>query len=995
MQRGALHRWGQRQGLGRLLITEATFNGGSLYSTALSVTLNPASPRVIVMANGGGPAPLAVNLFDASARRLDPGQVGGPRFIVIKTSTHNTQIKKADGTVLATLTGNGVGEVTLSDPDSDTWIVRSLTWGTPQAGGRGTMEAISSTDEADLVDPFCFEGDDCAYANADPLDGEEGRELVVAPMFEDVVEYAKNTYREPVRAASVYMPSKIVVRLSPGEFVPDPLHPRAATVLSDDFYRQLENEGNPHLLEFDAVGSYDGASHNPYHARALEVVGPGTLDWSLDSLSVVRRVWKKTISYDVDGAAHSIEIRFVMEYSNEAILGQATKGIWGSLFMLYVFASEIHPTFVEGGAFTAAGFGASNNFTKDDPILWGGAVGVSGGTDADKGCHPQLAIAAAIKTTWHAPFNYLHIPLQDRKYAMGIPDGDAHGYNREYAYKRPNCSPWVSDPDRDETFCTGCADLEGVRYITHFGQVIGGFIGAAMTRGGSFPRSTIPESLCIENGLATGQTYLIPERPGWDEEIGQFIGEGSITVAICVNDEDWAHDDVSGCDGFPGDKLADIGGSHHCFRNDEDSATRCCISIVAGESDPQYYTSQGGTVASIAYAYEYCRRIYTVVGPRDGSACEILEAGCRVSGWFYTSRTVLIDDYNYFLNGNQLLRQLDWKRHVPDPDQVRFNHTYESGDVDVVQEVGSWSLLATASVTAVNAAKTAKAVALYEPAGAAYRDMVVSATALGATLASHGLVARGQVDGSDNLTGYVGIVTPTGVGTGTVAIKYYNAGTATTLVTRNIVLDDDTVDLVFEVWGNELRLDYEVSGGEAGSVTAYHCTIQDGGYPGICTETNGTDAEFQDWIILDTGVDFVVISGYIGYQTISVSFPDEAKYGYGQCDSIFNPDCGNCCEPERCNCTTWSETPLSSTIATWSAASDMGETDPTYCGGPFWDTSCQGTWCDGRVYPCGSCPEPFVCLSLCIPTRCLDDVTAEPNMCKGISAWCRQPFACL
>jgi hypothetical protein len=271
----------------------------------------------------------------------------------------------------------------------------------------------------------------------------------------------------------------------------------------------------------------------------------------------------------------------------------------------------------------------------------------------------------------------------------------------------------------------------------------------------------------------------------------------------------------------------------------------------------------------------------------------------------------------------------------------------------------------------------------------------VSATALGATLASHGLVARGQVDGSDNLTGYVGIVTPTGVGTGTVAIKYYNAGTATTLVTRNIVLDDDTVDLVFEVWGNELRLDYEVSGGEAGSVTAYHCTIQDGGYPGICTETNGTDAEFQDWIILDTGVDFVVISGYIGYQTISVSFPDEAKYGYGQCDSIFNPDCGNCCEPERCNCTTWSETPLSSTIATWSAASDMGETDPTYCGGPFWDPSCQGTWCDGRVYPCGSCPEPFVCLSLCIPTRCLDDVTAEPNMCKGISAWCRQPFACL
>lgn len=1124
------------------MITEAEHNGGAAYSAAASVTLYMNSPRSLNYAATSGTG--IIMLPAAHEHQVDPAAAGGPKFIIFNTGSLTPEIRRplpdggyaVVGTVAAT---TGTAVVELVDAATNLWVTVTRTRNASMSFSRDAY-TIAPNDAADTVyDPFCFVGTDCEYADTVPLDGTGGRDLVIAPMFQDIGKVAQNDAREPIRASDVVMPDKIVLRIRPGEFVKDPLHPLSGVTLSQGFWDAFENGGDPHLLPYLGTNASQ-YSRNPYHTRGVGATF-AAFAWdqpAFPGVPVVRSIWEKVAAYsggtmrlrfqmehtvgigvtlpvtfvlngagatpstsstatgsarfDIDlstgaytvtgtftglnyeatGAAlfrdgpfmtaaifvalvsatngtsgtligsgvltqdemaqllraqlhlhvktsvasHGGEIGGVVvpNYTTPGLLyGQTstTSGLRGALFMFYAFVDELMPSWVEGGAFQANGFSATNVFTREDPFIWGGTA--SGGTADDKGCHPHLVACGALKTTWHDPCLYEWVPLLDRRYVMNLNGGNRRGYNRQGYYKRPNCSPWVPNPTRDEVYCRPCDHASGVLGITHFGSVIGSYNLAAQTRGGDTgedDRSIIPAELCMENGLATGRTYLVPERPGWDEEIGRMTENGSSAVITICGPEDegddgdgWPTFKVNNCMGHPSEPLDGIGGTHRCFRTATLSAETCCISLV-DDGATVLYSSQHTphqdpdatrppTRIAVADATDYCTRAWVLYGEANGSSCSAVKAGCSVAAWYRTQRILNLFNYDFYYGGNVDLREAVWRRYMPSPAEVLHSYTYSSTDVaNLNNEVGTATFnVADITVTAVNAAKTLTAVTLFEPPSYTYRDMLVQATAKQATSKSHGLAVRMEVDGSDNSTGYYAMVTPTGSGAGTAALWRIVAGTPTLMQSTAIVLDDDTVTMTLEASGDEIVFTWSVNGGPTGTISKIDCSRESGGYAGLVSGSATAGAVFESLVVTDYSYLYEYIEAYQGKMSIGLDFPTTLRYSYGQCGSTYNPTCGNCCAPEICNCYTYDESLITTGSASWSGPGDLlgspAPTSPTYLGGPS-ARDCDSTWCSGTDAPCGVCPPPYIALNLSIPYRCRPkELGDEPRLCAGMSRW--------
>lgn len=1120
------------------MITEAEHNGGAAYSATASVTLYMNSPRTLNYAATSGTG--IIMLPSAHEHQVDPAAAGGPRFIIFNTGSLTPEIRRplpaggyaVVGTIAAT---TGVAVVELVDATTNLWVKAARTRNAAMTFSRDAF-TIAPNDAADTVyDPFCFVGTDCEYADTVPLDGTGGRALVIAPMFQDIGKVAENDAREPIRASDVVMPDKIVLRVRPGEFVKDPLHPLASVTLSQAFWDAFENGGDPHLLPYLGTNATQW-SRNPYHTRGT---GATFLTFAWDQpafpgVPVVRSIWEKLVAYsggtlrlrfqmehtvgvgvtlpvtfvlngaganpstsstatgscrcDIDmanraytitgtftGLSHSAvsaalfrdsvvspgaifmrnvsvtlatsgtlvgagvlteqelaqllvaqvhlyikttasgnggEIGGVVapNYATAGLLyGQnsTTAGMYGALFMWYAFTDELLPGWVEGGAFQPNGFSATNVFTREDPFIWGGTA--SGGTTDDKGCHPHLVACGALRTTWHDPCLYEWVPLLDRRYVMDTNGGNRRGYNRQGYYKRANCSPWVTNPTRDETYCRPCDHASGVLGITHFGSIVGSYNLAAMTRGGDTgkdDRSIIPAELCMENGLATGRTYLVPERPGWDEEIGRMTSTGSsavITICGPEDEEEWPTYKVDNCMGHPSEPLDGIGGTHRCFRTAEVAAETCCISLV-DDGATALYSSQRTphqdpdatrppTRIAVTDATDYCTRAWTLYGASTGSSCEAVKAGCTVAAWYRTQRMLNLYNYDFYYGANVDLREVVWRRYLPSPAEVLHSYTYASTDVaTLINEVGTATFnVSDITVSAVNAAKTLTAVTLFEPASYTYRDMKVQATAKLALTKSHGLAVRMEVDGSDNATGYFGIVTPTGTGVGTAALWRIAGGTAVLLQSTAIVLDNDTVAMTLEASGDEITFTWSVNGGPTGTISKIDCNRESGGYAGIVSQSSTSGAKFQSLVITDYSYLYEYIEAFQGKMTIGLDFPTTLRYSYGNCAANYNPNCGSCCAPEICNCYTYGESLVFTTGASWGGPGDLlggaEPTDPTYLGGPNF-RDCDSNWCSGTDSSCGVCPPPYIALNLSIPYRCRPkELGTEPNLCGGLSKW--------
>lgn len=1126
------------------MITEAEHHGGAVFTSAHQVTLYMNSARALNYGATSGAAPY-IMLPSAHEHQIDPGAMGGPKFIIFNTGPLTPELRRplpaggyaVVGTIAAT---TGVAVVDLVDGPTNLWVKVARTRNTGAVNHTAfTLAANATTDVT--YEPFCFVGTDCELADTVALDGTGGRDMVIAPMFQDIAKVAQNGSREPIRASDVVMPNKAVLRIRPGQFVPDPLHPLAAVTLSQAFWDAFENGGDPHILTYLGTNATQ-YSRNPYHTRGKGATFLG-FAWdqpAFPGVPVVRSIWEKIVAR-ADG---NLRLRFQMEHTvgfgvtlpltfvlngagaqpptastgtgscrfdidletreytltgtftglDHAALSAAlfrdsvvapgaifmrnvavsvstsgtltgagvltepelaqllvaqvhlyiktsatgnggeiggvvapnyftagvlhgqnstTDGMHGALFMWYAFEDVLLPGWVEGGSFQPAGFSATNVFTREDPIIWGGTA--SGGTTGGKGCHPHLVACGALRTTWHDPCLYEWVPLLDRRYVMDINGGDRRAYNRQGYYKRGNCSPWVTNPTRDENYCRPCDHASGVLGITHFGGVVGSYNLAAMTRGGDTGpdnRSIIPSELCLENGLATGRTYLIPERPGWDEAIGRMTdGGSSAVITICgpEDEEEWPTYKVNNCTGHPSEPLGGVGGTHRCFRTALNAIETCCISLV-DDGATILYSSQRtpmqdadatrpGTQVAVADATDYCLRHWTLYGAVIGDHCDLVKGGCSVSAWFRTQRMLNLYNYDFEYGGADVeLRQIVWRRYLPSPAEVLHSYAYLQADVALlVNEVGTHTFnVSDITVATVNAAKTFPACLLFEPAAYTYRDMRVIVTAKTALTKSHGAGARATVDGSDNTTGYFGVVAPTGAGVGTATIYLVQAGTATVLATENIVLNDDTVALTMEAWGNEIVFTWLVTGGTLGTLTVIDCTIESGGYGGLVTMTASAGAKFEAFAVTDYSYLYEYIEATQGKMAISLDFPSTLRHSYGKCAASYNPGCGNCCSPELCNCYTYDESLVLTGLTTWSGPGDLlgadpvtGDppTNPTYLGGPNF-RDCSGNWCTGTDPSCGSCPPPYIALNLSVPYRCRPTALGtEPNLCGGMSQW--------
>lgn len=1017
------------------MISETKFYGGSAYLSISGTTaLSDNSGRFQRIHNvSAGPQnlDLPINL-DVYHKRVD----GGLWFVIHldSTSTQNLvvrQIKAGTPSTLVTLTPGQVCHVWQTTSAED-WVAGSVrTTNTARTLSHSTSAGIVNDAKDPSYDPFCFEGSDCELAGAEPLNGQDGRDTVLAAMYQDVPLYAKNSSREAIRAADVVMPNKIVVRLDQGCFTVDPLHP-LTKALSDEFYSKLFNDGNPHILDYYAAGASHSLTRHPYHIHWGGVTP--TYGFSFDvAQQAYKYVWRKVIPYTVEatGISYQIEVRFVMEQAMSTApvfdrcggggVGDSDSACWGALFTLQVFATEIHPTWVEGSNFQPAGSAdAALSFTYGDPFVNGAWHGVD--SISKKFCHPQMAMCAVLPTTWHSPVGRDWVPLHDRTYYHGFNDdpfgtGSERAHNREKAYNLDNGSPWTTLWPNN-----GSGTIYG---NTGFGNSVGGYLAKGMSLGGNLPRSKPMEWLCWENGRGSGETFFKPGKPGWDEDLGVLDltdgNCGSLTLPIdCYGTRDldtpssenkW-HLDPHECIGHPDEPFEGYGGTHTCFRNYDGGtanggvgdSTICCVSLTFQASE----TTQ------------ICTRSYDVLD----ESCSLVSSYCSVTGWAWARRIVYLSDYSYYAAGNQLLRFADWKRILPDPTQTNYSYTYDSTNVsDLVNEEGTWTLAGVTpeiSNSAVSGADPVRAALLYKPSGwTNNRDCVVSAQARKIKQKSHGLIVKSTTS-AGTVYGYGLNVVPVTPGAGTtdltVELCKYNATGKHVLATATIAgVSTEVCDLQLEAWGTDLIGAVTPQGGATLDITAWDKEFSTG-YPGVYTEATATgNIQFDLFAIEDTSVDFLEIQASFYANSVTCTWPEELTHGYNWCNlSSNNPECGT---TPFCSCIQWVDQKYQQLTASkpsngrdytekaYDGTTCTAGDNPTWCHGPD-PSCCEYSLCvSERLYSCDQCPPPFAGISFCIVNACnvsqgyMDpscDAFQEkvPYMCMGMTGWVWSNLAC-
>jgi len=988
-------------------ISQSVYNGGAQKITS-STSLHAASPRVTSCYNVGS---IDVNLPNPSAI---PTRHRGPGWFFITAHGGSVAIKSHTGSTLATLTSGKAAQINLAS--SFKVIVTDIN--TAKTFHRGSRPSVVNSSVRRTYDPFCFIGAGCDLAKSlgsTPLDGEDGRDLVAAPFCEDVTLHAKNQAREPVRSADLIMPSVIVLTfagLIESNFTPDPLHPSALTVLPPEAYDALRNTDKPHGLEYDpALSGNSKVSRHPHHVRWQGTspslgwgMGPGVGD-----LEITRYVWKKIIPYkdytNGTGNEFNIELRFVAETTVPS--GGGTQdpdvGAWGTTFTIYIFCDQLSAGFDDGDSFTPVG-GSSMVWTKDDPFAWGLAPGVPSGTQADKFCHPQLLAVGMLPTTLHAPIGKAWIPWEDRKYHKLFQGPySARGGNRELCYVWSNGAPWTPGT---------CSDPapNGVGIIGNivFGRQIGTTSCAAMTLGGDFPKSKPYEFIVWENGLGVGRTYLQPVKPGWDEECGKLdiAGGSSGSINICVDDKDgiddgtgrreWPGDKPQPCPGHPDEPFEGVGGSHQCFNTNEapqPTEATCCYSTTDWAS---------------ALARDYCVKTVNTYGDFTGSECELLSSKCEQFATFARQAVCDTYDYDMMMSGNQDNRILTWYRPLYDPDWIADTFVYPVNPSDFQDAVGSWNHVPTyIDVASASGSGPIKALVWYV-AGTVYtwKDCKVIARAMKATQAAHALSVRGSLNGSNQFTGYIGVVDPTGGTNATVSIIRYSNDSPTVVATVNISnLDNDNVAMQLEAWGTFVEFKWTVSGHSQDSLSVDECGPSEGN-GGLATTDASTNVKFDGVRVEDTNQQYVLIEAYASKFGAGVTFPLKLHGVYTfPCIGVETGlDCGSCCDPPKCNCKQTAASAVYTTSASHGGGDDILLPDcptngdnPTRYGGGLYRCDCAGDWCPPTGWYCGDCPFPFPSLELGLPgCRPKDwDDSVEPVICKGITYWWHTITSCM
>lgn len=976
------------------MINETQYYGGSKRNTSsasLQFYRHEARLRVINCTTAGH----AVILPEASSFLIN--ELGAEWMVYNEsTSSQNIVVKATINGSLSTLCTLTPGQVAVCflinhTAGAEKWIAAVRTRNTARTAAVGSHTGPTKHDPTTYT-PSCFEGELCDFAEAEgnvPLDGQDTRPEVIAPMIQDVIANAINAAREPIRAADYVMPSIVLLTFRSGHFTPDANHPWAGSyTLSPEFYTALENNNRPHAVEYDNTA--DGLSHHWHHARWAG----GVPSWGIDpAFSVKRFIWKKIIPYFPNGGAtqRNLEIRFVMEHtvdptptltpSGSGGQQSRTEGAWGAVFHVYVFTDELNPSFVDGNSYTPVGATGTVAFTKNNPCLYGGTGAIYAGDDADRFIHPQMAICAHIPTSFESPAEYDWIPPEERDYFQGI-----EGNNRSCWYKVSNGAPWL--PGGCTEAAAGGIGIEG---NCVFGYSITTNSFAAYTLGGDFPTSKPLEFVTIENGLGVGRTYLKPKYPGWDEVCGRLNATdgSSISIKLCSDDKywdgGWPKYDFDSCIGHPDEPFEGYGGSHSCF-NRGNTTVPCCVEFAD----------------AICFANEICTLTQTKYGDFNGTDCNVIEQVCYVQGTYNTSILCSVYDYDYYFNGNYLLRQITWKGFKLIPNAERFDFTYAgASSALLVTKRGTFTYGATIDVTVAAGAGTHRSIALHEPSTAIKHGQVyVKATKC--TTQPHSLFFKASYT-AGALTAYELRVTPTGGSNATVALYKIIADVATQLWTTNITNVIASMGLRATWWGCDLTVWWDYDRNTALSHSREDTAIDGSGVSGFGSTANSTSVQFDDFTVVDLTKYYSISYVQLGQDSLSHEIAPEAAASYtASCGGTNEPNCGT---PPRCNCTSVTETLTSelSATATGELSYPFCHTDETGTGvgtdgsnpgpinGGIPGCECTGAYLGPNEPPCNPCPPPQVVGGVRIPKRC--PVEGEGIICSGYNNWIYQGVA--
>ena len=1009
-------------------ISRDRFFGGAI-AISTSTALSPASPSVISCHNG-----TSINVTLPAHDRFREWQVGKDRFLIMAHGAGSVVVIH-NGVTLATITSGQASTVHVLAEDYLVQAVGPI--GGPRTASRAGRYPVDNLSTSSTFVGDCFEGSGCdlAIANGlEPLDGQEGRDQCIVPMCQDVT-HATNSGREPIRANDVVMPSVVVLQFNRDEFEADPAHPLAGTVLPTAFYEALYNNDRPHALLYE--GRVDGTTRHPHHLRWIgsEPSQQWTHGTGAGNFSITRHRWSKTVTYtDENDATFTVTLHFIAEHTLSSEPGpdpfedpgsqqDRNKGAWGTVFSIYVFCNQLSPSFANGNTFTPVGAGAPVAFSLNDPFVSGIAYGVGEGEE-DKLCHPQLVLVGHLPMTFHSPMGSSHIPWEERQWlrTWGSDAFTTRGANREFCHKVRNGSPWIDPGDCDGSYPRDDIDNDDIFGNVVFGWDTPSHNGAAMSLGGEFTRSKPLEFIAWENGRGEGRTYLVPTKPGWDEDCGTLdvAGGSSGSIWICTEDE-YGIDDGTGrrtwplaalveCDGHPDEPFEGIGGGHNCFNNgnlaDDGALVNCCITTNA---------------TATAQVTDQCIRISTAYGSLDFGGCVLGEQTCESSSQTFTA-LLEPEDYDYMMNGDQASRVISWTRLLPDPSFVANDYVHTGTDSELNDLHGTWNF-ATSTITGQGGshATVVKALAIFDDTiDPVIEDYVVHFSTTNGKTVPQGPAARTGVNGSSQISGYFCRLQSTGGSNGTATILRIVDDVEVTLATKNITnFTSESVAFALDMWGDTITFTWTVSGQSADSLTAKDCRLVTG-EGGLAVYSTGT-ASMGSISLDDEEKDFITIDGtharFSNLFSWPSTIPEERADFLSNCNAInTNPGCGT---PPNCNCTTVSGTATSETTVSWSGV-DLSAPDgrdvnvsvctgppdydgdgenPTYAGAPNPRCDCDGPWCGSDAPQCGTCPEPWVSISLHLPTCWPSEVRdedgiEEPLMCSGVSLWSYSSSAC-
>jgi hypothetical protein len=969
------------------MITKEKFYGGAEARTS-SGTLRKDSSRVQACWNS---SPITITL--PSGIRSDET---GFWFLVTKNGSGSVTV--TDGVVSKTITSGCVK--VFKTPSS--WVFNEIT--AARTFGNSARGSIENPEEPTTFDPFCLVGDGCELAGAAgnvPLDGIDGRDKAVIPMFQDMPAFCGNQTREPIRAADVIMPKVIPLQFFEDEFIPDSNHPLAATTLSEGFYEALWNAGRPHPVTYKEAVT-EQSRH--WHHMTWGGVFP-SFSWFLGEITAKKHIWERTKTYkDAEGTTRTLVIRVVAEHTLTTEPGPDPTedpgsknirdvGAWGSLIDIYVFTDELEPGFEDGDSFLPAEWSKPVDFTRTDAAV------TTNDDPALIACHPQLVIHGCIPTTFEAPMGYWWVPPEETKFGkLFMGPNDLRLKNRKFCYKISNGTPWLR---------SGCTSTYpggvGIFGNVVFGWSSGTYNGKGMTLGGGFPKSKPTEFITWSNGSGWGLTYLKPTKPGWNDVCGELdvAGGSSGSIVFCTDDRYGVRDEETGvrrwnvtgfkfneCSGHPDEPLETVGGGHQCFNNNGGaSGTRCCIKV-------------GSTTVS---ATSFCLRSGATY---DESGNPISGFGPEVASSAWTQAVLFYKDHFYGVSadGDDLAtsgKTIYWSRFLPDPDQVFNDYTYAGSGTGWS---GSWSFGAniTGSATNANLVKT------FAYRSTFYRDLTFKAKALAAQSAIHGIGCLS--DGSSPYRGFMAYVQYSSGTNGTAKIEYHDgSGTATLLASRAVTnFNSQTVELEIEQWGTDIFFRWKIGANAQEELTAQACIATTTGYPALAVLTSGVTAQFNTVSIEDASTDFLECTGTMGQDFGSAFFPKELQKMYNTCERT---------EPDPpifidggwvAYSTAWTESVSrgsggdyvlpNMTCSPSAGYSGTVGSNPTYPGGPMPNPCrCDGFDCAGAsgIPGCVQAPPPNNCFNFRVFTSCDDRVPADiPKFCQGLGKWCITEVAC-